>query len=134
MTKQHYKVLKYIHKHQPIRKSDVLKKFPDFEKYLTHISEYLDIEDQNKDIQKSVESQLVKEAKELGLNVGETSEYIQSYMPNDNPNDSYIFYSTKLLFQEYLEKKRHDAWLFWFPYIITTIIAIASLIAQFCTN
>lgn len=128
MIKQHYKVLKYIHRHKKISKAELLKKFPFFESCLTYISEYVYVEDENEKNQNAIKDSLVIKAKELNLNIGQTSEYINANMPELPYDDSLVFYFTKLSFQEYLEKKRHDAWLFWFPYTITTIIAAISAI------
>lgn len=126
MIKQHYRVLKYIHKHKGIDKAKLLKRFPDFEDSLIYISKYLYVEDENKKDLEIIKGHLSKKANELKLNSNQRLEYIESNMLKFTYDDSVVFYSTKLSFQEYLEKKRHDTWLFWFPYTVTTVIAVIS--------
>lgn len=133
MLNKTYKILKYIHKNPKIKKSDLLMKFSDFEKYQNCISEYVIVTDDNINLEKVEEETLIIEANQLGLSIGETSDYIKNNKARteNSINNSLILYSTNLNFNEYFEKKKHDAWLFWFPYTLTTFIAIASLIAQF---
>lgn len=71
MLKYHYRILKYIHKHEPISKSDILKKFSDFEEHATYISSYILVEDKNTDVEIGIKSRLFNEAREKGLNVSE---------------------------------------------------------------
>lgn len=132
MLKKTYKILKYIYKNPNISKSELEKKFSDFEKYQSCISSYVSVNDTNKDIEEETRSKLNLECQKLGLKIGESAEYVSKHMANvqNITDDSLIFYSTNLTFDEYHEKRKHDTWFFWFPYTITTLIAIASLLAQ----
>lgn len=134
MVKQQYRILKYIYKNPRITKSSLLKKFYDFEKYKASISEYVHEENENKDIESKIRDSLIADTNGKGMSMSEIENYVKNNMPEDIQNiidNSLIFFSTNLKFQEYFEKKRHDTLLFWLPYTITTIIAIASLIARF---
>lgn len=129
MLKQQYRILKYIYKNPEIKKSELLQKFPDFEKHERGISEYVYVTNKNKDAVSEIEEKLFKEASEKHLPILESSEYVDKNMPKDIQNitdNSLITYSTKLNFQEYLENKRHDEFVFWLPYAITTFIALVS--------
>lgn len=129
MLKQQYRILKYINKNPEITKSELLHKFPDFEKYEQSISEFVFLNNSNKDIIKETRERLVHEADEKGLRVSQISDYVRKNMPENIQNitdNSLITYSTKLNFQEYLESKRNKAVLFWLPYAITTFIALIS--------
>lgn len=132
MLKKTYKILKYIYKNPNISKSELEKKFSDFEKYQSCISSYVSVKDTNKDIEEETRSKLNLECQKLGLKIVESAEYVSKHMANvqNITDDSLIFYSTNLTFDEYYEKRKHDTWLFWFPYTITTLIAIASLLDQ----
>ncbi len=129
MLNKSYKILKYIYRNPNITKEKVLKKFPEFMKYEKCISEYVIVTDNNVDIVEKYEEKLIMEADQLNLNISEMSSYIERNMPDIKNviDDRLILYSTNLKFDEYYEKKKHDAWLFWFPYIITTLIAIAAI-------
>lgn len=132
MLKKTYKILKYIYKNPNISKSELEKKFSDFEKYQSCISSYVSVNDTNEDIEEETRSKLNLECQKLGLKIGESAEYVSKHMANvqNITDDSLIFYSTNLTFDEYYEKRKHDTWFFWFPYTITTLIAIASLLVQ----
>lgn len=133
MLKKTYKILKYIYKNPNISKSELEKKFSDFGKYQSCISSYVSKTENNVDIERKTEEELIEEAYKLGLNNTELAKYVKEHTPDNVQNitnNSLIFYSTNLTFEEYNEKRKHDTWLFWFPYTITTLIAIASLIAQ----
>lgn len=129
MLNKSYKILKYIYRNPNITKEKIVKKFPEFEKYKKCISEYVLVTDNNVDIVEKYEEKLIMEAGQLNLNISEMSAYIEENMPDVKNviDNNLILYSTNLKFDEYYEKKRHDAWLFWFPYIITTLIAITSI-------
>lgn len=129
MLNKSYKILKYIYHNPNITKEEILKKFPEFEKYKNCILEYVLVADNNIDIVGTYEEKLFKEADRLNLNVSEKSSYIEENMPDEENviDNKLILYSTNLKFDEYYEKKIHDAWLFWFPYTVTTLIAIAAL-------
>lgn len=128
MLKKTYKILKYIYKNLNISKSELEKKFSDFEKYQSCITAYVTKIDKNENCL----DKFVAEAQSLGLTNGELNQYVSERMANvqDIDDDLLILYSTNLTFDEYHEKRKHDTWLFWFPYTITTLIAIASLLAQ----
>lgn len=135
MLKRTYKILKYIHKNPNISKSKLLKKFSDFEKYQNTVSEYIVMTDTNKFFEQDKTENLIIEAEQLGLNMLEVSDFIKNHSKEStiSHDDSLVFYSTNLKFDEYLENKKHKDFLFWVPYTITTILAIASLIVQFLT-
>ncbi len=127
MLNRTYRILKYIYKHPRITKARLLEKFRDFEKYQSCISEYVIVENENRDRESEIMEKLILKAGELGLSIGEQCEYINANMPEDIDNPVYnslIFYSTNNLFQLEIERRRHDARMFWVPYIITTIMAI----------
>lgn len=128
MLKKTYKILKYIYKNPNISKPELEKKFSDFEKYTGCISAYVAKTDKNVNHL----DKFVEEAQKLGLTNGELNQYVSEHMASvqDADDDLLILYSTNLKFDEYREKKKHDTLLFWFPYTITTLIAIASLLAQ----
>lgn len=129
MLNKSYKILKYIYRNPNITKEKVLKKFPEFMKYENCISEYVTVTDNNADVVGKYEEKLIMEADQLNLNRSEMSSYIERNMPDIKNviDDRLILFSTNLKFDEYYEKKKHDARLFWFPYIITTLIAIAAI-------
>lgn len=134
MLKRQYRILKYIYKNPEIKKSELMQKFSDFEKYEKSISEYVLVTDKNFDVESEIREKLSCEAMQKHMNNSEISEYINQNIPKDiqnTTNNSLIFFSANLKFQEELENRRRNAFLFWFPYSITTIIAIASLISQF---
>lgn len=129
MLKQQYRILKYIYKNPETKKSKLLQKFPDFEKYERSISEYVYVTSKNNNTVSEIEEKLFNEANEKHLSILESSEYVRNNMPKDIQNitdNSLITYSTKLNFQEYLESNRHDEFVFWLPYTITTFIALVS--------
>lgn len=133
MLKQQYRILKYIYKNPEIKKSALLQKFPDFEKYERSISEFVFQNDSNQDIVEKTRDQLIHEADKKGLSVAQINAYVNNNMPKDIQNItdySLITYSTNLEFQKFFEKKRHDTLIFWFPYAITTLIAFSSIIIQ----
>lgn len=135
MVNRQRKILKYIYKHPRSTHSTLLRKFPDFTDYTGISPEYLIIQDEYVDAEQAWEQKLSAEASKKRLSIAETQEYIQSHIPKDKlisvaDPDDYKFYSTNLAFQEYLEKRRHEAVLFWVPYILTTLIAAVSVILQ----
>ena len=129
MLNKSYKILKCIYRNPNITKEKLIRKFPEFEKYTNSISEYVIVTDNNIDIVGAYEEKLIKEAEQLNLNLSKRSSYIEENMPvvKNVIDNNLILYSTNMKFDEYYEKKKHDAWLFWFPYIVTTLIAIAAL-------
>lgn len=133
MLKAAYKILKYINQNPNVSKLKLQEKFSDFEKYETYISEYVFKTNNNVDIEQNTEEKLILKAQNLGFDISQTSKYIKENMENiKNVTDNgLILYSTNLRFDEYKENQTYNAWLFWFPYTITTLIAIASIISQF---
>lgn len=128
MLNREYRILKYIYKHPKITKLKLLQKFHDFEEYQTSISEYVFEENKNKDDISETRDCLVNQALDAEMSIGEISEYVKKNMPDieNIVDNSLIFFSTKKSFKEYLEKRRHDRWLFLFPYAITTMISFIS--------
>lgn len=129
MLNKLYKILKYIYHNPNITKEKVLIKFPEFMKYENCISEYVIVTDNNVDIVGKYEEKLILAAEQLNINMSKIPSYIEENMPEIKNviDDTLILYSTNLKFDEYYEKKKHDAWLFWFPYLITTLIAVAAI-------
>lgn len=132
MLKKSYKILKYIYKNPNISKSELLRKFPDFEIYAQCVSAYVYKIDNNQNIVRDIEDQTCFEMANKGYNLSEISDYISKSASNmQNITDSnLITYSTNFKFEDYFEKRKHEKWFFWLPYSITTFIAIISLIVQ----
>lgn len=135
MVNRQRKILKYIYKNPGITRSAILRQFPDFAEYEFTFSEYISVKDNYVDPEKEWEDKLYNEAIKLGIPYNDRREYIDSHMPKDKitsvPDpDDHKFYSTNLAFQEYLEKRRHEAVLFWIPYGLTTLIAALSVIFE----
>lgn len=132
MLNKTYRILKYIHKNPMITKSELLTKFSDFEKYEKTIEAYVTKENANKDVENDTKSDLLWQAAQLKIPVGEQENYLNEHMPDVHTSidNSLITYSTNFTFEEYFEKKRHNALLFWLPYGITTFIAGLSLLLQ----
>ncbi len=105
MRKREYKVLKYVKRHPGVTKQRLYSKFPFLEDDFHYINDYFWIDDLEKDVCN-------------GLETG-TSHVVDTST-----------YRLKHKGYEEIEKKRHDKWLFWFPYAITTIIAATSAIFQ----
>lgn len=106
MLNSEYKVLKYINKHEGVSFKTLLHKYKTFNSTLPCISSYLRIEDKK-----------------------------QMFDENDDPNGEYEtvleskFYTTHQA-KEYIESKSMHFWSFFFPYAITTALAIASILLQ----
>lgn len=132
MLNREYEMLKHIYKHPRVTKSVMLKKFPDFEEYRSIVSEYAFVDDENKDTKAETQEELLQQANQMGFTIGETQEYVKSNMSGtkDVADDSLIFYSAKRILRLYIEEKRRKFWSFALPYGITTLIAIASVIAR----
>ena len=128
MLKETYRILKYIYKNPQITKSELLAKFPDFEKYKSTIKPYTIKDDKNEDKEANAELKLIQEASAQHLSNINVEKYVKKNMPDvkNITDNSLICYSTNFVFEEYMERRRHEAWLFWFPYTITTIIAVIS--------
>lgn len=103
MRTRDYKVVRYIKHHPGITKESLYKKFNflNAETY-KYIKDYIDIEHPEPELN-----------------------------DNGNPTGNWVVgesstFSINHFGEEILEKRRHDKWLFWFPYIVTTIIALIS--------
>lgn len=129
MLEKTYKILKYISKRPNTTKQELTKKFSFFENYKNTILDYVYIVDKNVDFVQQNEEKLISEAEQQGLCISEISKYVNERMSDvkSETDDELIFYSTNLKFEEYCERKRQNALMFWVPYIITTVIAIISL-------
>lgn len=142
MLKYCYKVLKYISKHQPISKTELLKKFPDFESCLPEIYKHLDIEDENHLIEQAEEQKVATEADKVCKTVSERSEYISRHRKEYDYDNSIIFYSVKTSFKEILEQKQAEVKKSLFKtstsflkFVITYILGIVSgLIIAYLTH
>ena len=105
-TTKEMKVLKYIKKHENTTKKKLCKKFPYFEDVYNQIKCYAPYEG----------NQPVKDK-----NGNETGEY------------EWIDLSTFSLNREginFFKQRRNEAWVRWFPYAITTLIALSSIIIE----
>lgn len=135
MVNRQRKILKYIYKHPRSTHSTIIREFPDFMEYKDASIEYLIISNEYIDPEKAQEDKLLQEASKLRISIPETYKYVEEHMPKDklvsvpDPSD-HKFYSTNLKFQEYLEKRRHEAFRFWIPYGLTTLIAALSVIFE----
>lgn len=105
MRTREYRVLKYIKKHPKVTKEKLYKKFDFLKDDYKYVSEYVYISDLQPDVVDGVVT--------------------YSWVAVDTST-----YELNHLGEEQLERKQHDACLFWFPYIITTIIALASVVIQ----
>lgn len=101
MRTRDYKVLKYVKKHPEVTRENLYKKFDFLNSDYRYVADCLIIENQ-------------QPAFENGLPTGRWG-----VVDNSTYRLNHFGY-------EQLEKKQHDAWLFWFPYAITTIIAAIS--------
>lgn len=109
MLQKTYKILKYIYKNPNISKSELKKKFSDFEKYQSCISSYVSKTNNNVDIERKTEEESIEEAHKLGLSNAELAKYVKEHTPDNVQNitdNSLIVYSTNLTFDEYHEKKK----------------------------
>lgn len=131
MLKEHYKALNYIRRKNKVTETELYQKFPEFKDYSCKISSFYNKEDNNAKIYSEIEEKLVLKTSELNMTMAESSEYIHTHMPELKHNSDLVTYQVSDNFLEFYEQKREKLLLFWLPYSITTLIAIASLIAQF---
>lgn len=106
MLNSEYKVLKYIYRHPDVSFKKLKKKFSKLNLSIVlrrqgHYLEWTKLE--------------------------ETQDKNGAYTGNYQFSDDSIFY-VSYSGEEYIEKKQHDFWTFFFPYAITTLIAISSVI------
>lgn len=107
MLNEEYKIMKYIYKHKNCTYQMLESKFPkeDMYEYLVRYSSYFD------------------------------GDAPTEQMTNNVYNGEYKYASTAKVIvshagEEYIEHKQHEFWAFFFPYAITTLIALSSVIAQ----
>lgn len=105
-TTNEMKVLKYIKRHENTTKKELCEKFNFFEDVYNQICCYAPYSGDQPVIDK---------------NGNETGEYVW--------NDSSTF-SLNRQGIEFFQKRRNEAWVRWFPYAITTLIALSSIIIQ----
>lgn len=107
MLNKEYKMLKYIYKHKDCTYEMLENKFPekDIFNYLRYYEEF-------------ITGDGPEEQMENGIYNGKFT----------YKNDAKISISRNG--EEYIEHKQHDFWAFFFPYAITTLIAISGVIAQ----
>lgn len=127
IRKDYYKILCYIKKNYSVSKSELLRVFPHFDNVYSYIKFALDEEDKNEEI-----FQDKLEKYNYYLHVLELPEYVNGEIqpPEVCSNNDYIYYTLNNSGYEHLEKRQRDAWLFWFPYTVTTIIAASSVILE----
>lgn len=101
MRTRDYRVLKYVKRHPEVTKRNLYEKYDFLEKDYKYIGDFLCIENQEPEVDNGMPT-----GKWL---IVDTSTYVLNHAG-----------------YEQLEKKRHDTWLFWFPYAVTTIIAAIS--------
>lgn len=118
--KEEAKILKYLKKKKKVNEKQVTEKFPDFDENYWFISTYIDKVDLS---QKDFDDLMVEfnQKRFVDKTIPEDAE-----PPEYQPNTERIFYQLSREGHEYFYKKRHDAWLFWFPYIVTTLISIVA--------
>lgn len=124
MLKREHAILKYIKKNQPVSEKDLRDKFTNFDLCITYISSF--IVKRDTDEAKRQEDMIKFFDSQRDVPVGKVKEYV-----SDLPiNQHHILYTLSHCGEEYFEKKTHDAWLFWFPYAVTTIIAMVAVLSQ----
>lgn len=99
-------MLKFIKKKKRVSEAVLLEKFNDFDSKRMNFSLLIVRTDEG---EKEFEEKFEEEYEE---------------------NPSKVFYTLSREGYQYFDDKTHERWLFWFPYTITTLIAIASLLAQ----
>lgn len=127
VRKDHCKILYYLKNHYSVSRSEILRAFPHFDNVYDYIKFALDKTDNNEEIYKDKLDKY-----NLYLHVLKYPDYVNGEIEPPEPcydNDN-IYYSLNNSGYEYLEQKRRKAWMFWFPYIVTTIIAAMSVVLQ----
>lgn len=105
MLKYEYKILKYIYRHEGKSAKQLTEKFPYIDDYYFRIKKYLD--------------------EEPAINI-----YSESVCAKKGLDENETVICINLEGEEIVERKRHEFWSFFFPYAITTLVALASVIAQ----
>lgn len=108
MLKIEYKILKYIYKHGRVPKNKLSSKFKkhNIELILLDIAEYVNTD---------IKTMIYDDDGNPTLEYSPTPESL--YRLNKSGN-------------EYVERRKHEFRMFFFPYLITTAIAITSLLTQ----
>ena len=109
MLNSEYKLLKYISKHPDVSFKKLKNKFRKFENLTTTL-------------------------RRLDTYI-EWSKMEESANENNIPTGNYHFvddstFNISRNGEELIEKKNHEFWSFFFPYAITTLIAVASVVVQ----
>lgn len=129
LYKDEIKILKYIkrqtRKHVPISEAALMQKFNNFNKKYMNLSSLIVRNDTGEEEFIKRESKFY--ASQKNVNVNETLTFNELYVADPKK----VFYTLSRQGYQYLYDKQHNTWLFWFPYTITTLIAIASIISQF---
>ena len=130
MLKKELKLLKYIDKKGRISRNKLLEKFPELENLQHYIGRYIIIEDELEIPRREQEEKLIIESHEMGMNIAETSQYIENNIQDIPSDNDKIYYSINHDGLEFLQYKKQNLLSFVLPYTITTLIAIASIIVQ----
>lgn len=133
MLNYEYRILKHIRKNPNITRKNIIEKFDKFEKYENSISDYVFKDDKNADKSPEPKEEIIASISRSNIPIGMQAGYLDENTSDAQieSNDSLIFFSTNRYFELEVERRRREAWLRWFPYTITTLIAIASVIARF---
>lgn len=129
VTKEEYRILKYVQKHNHVSKSELLAQFPHLSNHIwkNHMDMFLEELDENRRIYEEACRKIEDENSIRFLN-GQNLISEDPELP-DSPDN--VFYYLNFNGIESLEMYKRDIWRFWVPYIITTVIAVVSLYVQF---
>lgn len=117
-------MLKFIKKKKRVSEAVLLEKFNNFDSKRMNFSLLIVRTDEG---EKEFEEKQTKfYASQTGIPLNKQEKFEEEYEENTNK----VFYTLSREGYQYFDDKTHDTWLFWFPYTITTLIAIASLLAQ----
>lgn len=125
LQKSELKILKYIKKRGSVSELELRQKFKSFETDKYYISSLIQTRDLNEEESEMRRIQYYS-SRDESIPVG----LQEPYEDDIESNPYYITYTLSRAGYEYFYQKRHDAWLFWFPYGITTLIAATSVIVQ----
>lgn len=128
MLPREYFILRYLKWKKEVNRTQLLKIFPNFEKDLRpFIYSYIDSRDINEEFCQEEEERYIMERVEQNIPFSERKR--REFISEDNPDR--IWYWLNHSGEEYLWETTRRFFGFWFPYLITTAIAAASLYAQF---
>lgn len=107
MLNSEYKVLKYISRHENCTYQNLKTKFrkKDIDQILPYINEYIDGDAMKEQMVDGIYNSVFKYDSDAKFRLSRSGE-------------------------ELIERKRHEFWAFFFPYAITTLIALSSVVAQ----